>query len=382
MKKLLISGIATSALMMCASGASASDSFTNAKQTASEQQMQLEAGNTKSTKTVHRWGGRKDGRWHAGWSAPGGWVAYRRPYRGFTLPAYWIQPRFLLSNYSIYRLNAPSNGYYWSRYYDDAVLRDARGNVTDIREGIDWNAYEGGYEPDHYDQPDFAPSIRPDNGVYNWNDNGNVGVAADGSRYRYEGGWVDGEFVDADKRVWEGDWEGRVIREGHGGPAGAPFDGPPINHHNGPVSAYNGPAGYEGYERCLKSNGVTGAALGAVVGAIAGNRIAGRGDRLEGSLLGAGLGGIAGAVIEKATSKCRKHVPEYRGHQQGYYPYGYQGGYYYYPAPVITTVTYAPVTTTTTTTTEEYYYETVPAPKKRVVKRKWKPKPKPRCVCR
>ena len=380
MKKLLISGIATSALMMCASGASASDSFTNTKQTASEQ-MRLDAGNTKRNVTTHRWGGRKDGRWHAGWAAPGGWVAYRRPYRGFTLPSYWIQPSFLLSNYSLYRLNTPSNGYYWSRYYDDAVLRDARGNVTDYRTDIDWNAYEGGYEPDHYDEPDFGPSIRPDNGVYSWNDNGNVGVAADGSRYRYEGGWVDGEFVDADKRVWEGDWEGRVIREGHGGPAGAPFDGPPINHHPGPVSAYNGPAGYEGYERCLKSNGVTGAALGAVVGAIAGNRIAGRGDRLEGSLLGAGLGGIAGAVIEKATSKCRKHVPEYRGHQQGYYPYGYQGGYYYYPAPV-TTITYAPVTTTTTTTTEEYYYETVPAPKKRVIKRKWKPKPKPRCVCR
>ena len=380
MKKLLISGIATSALMMCASGASASDSFTNTKQTASEQ-MRLDAGNTKRNVTTHRWGGRKDGRWHAGWAAPGGWVAYRRPYRGFTLPSYWIQPSFLLSNYSLYRLNTPSNGYYWSRYYDDAVLRDARGNVTDYRTDIDWNAYEGGYEPDHYDEPDFGPSIRPDNGVYSWNDNGNVGVAADGSRYRYEGGWVDGEFVDADKRVWEGDWEGRVIREGHAGPAGAPFDGPPINHHTGPVSAYNGPAGYEGYERCLKSNGVTGAALGAVVGAIAGNRIAGRGDRLEGSLLGAGLGGIAGAVIEKATSKCRKHVPEYRGHQQGYYPYGYQGGYYYYPAPV-TTITYAPVTTTTTTTTEEYYYETVPAPKKRVIKRKWKPKPKPRCVCR
>lgn len=39
-----------------------------------------------------------------------------------------------------------------------------------------------------------------------------------------------------------------------------------------------------------------GGVLGAVAGGIAGNRIAGRGDRLAGSLIGAGVGGLAGAV--------------------------------------------------------------------------------------
>ena len=51
-----------------------------------------------------------------------------------------------------------------------------------------------------------------------------------------------------------------------------------------------------GKRRGERGQGV-GGILGAVAGGIAGNRIAGRGERLAGSLIGAGVGGLAGAVV-------------------------------------------------------------------------------------
>lgn len=51
-----------------------------------------------------------------------------------------------------------------------------------------------------------------------------------------------------------------------------------------------------GKRRGERGQGV-GGLLGAVAGGIAGNRIAGRGERLAGSLIGAGVGGLAGAVV-------------------------------------------------------------------------------------
>lgn len=63
--------------------------------------------------------------------------------------------------------------------------------------------------------------------------------------------------------------------------------------------------------------------------------------------------------------------PVYRHH------YGYGWG-----APMITTITFqsAPFVTTTTTTTEEIVYGAA-APRKRVARRIWKPRPKLRCAC-
>jgi len=101
---------------------------------------------TTTTATAHRWGPRYDGRWYAGWSAPGGWQSYQRPRVGFALPAYWVHPRFFIANYGVYGLPAPTTGYGWSRYYDDAVMTDQYGRVRDMRSGIDWSRYEGGYE--------------------------------------------------------------------------------------------------------------------------------------------------------------------------------------------------------------------------------------------
>jgi Ni/Co efflux regulator RcnB len=346
----------------------------------------------------HRWGNRINGRWFAGYHAPGGWMGYRAPSRGFILPSYWINPGYSISNFGMYGLYAPMTGYGWSRYYDDAVLRDSRGYVQDYRTGVDWNRYEGGYAPDNgYRQPEYGPSISADRQVYDMN----------GSYDSYD----------------ESDVE---YREG----TGAPYDSPEMQdryyvEQNAPAyapaaPAYSTPYGYERYERCLRERGVGGGVVGAVIGAVAGNRIAGRGDRLAGSLIGGGLGALAGVGIEKATNKCRRYLPatssypapqyrqpapqyhpqpapQYRpapapqphvvhGHQGGYQQGGYYHGGYYYPpmsAPTITTVTVSPTVTTTTTVTEEIYYETVAV--RRPATKKWRPKakprPKPRCHC-
>ena len=90
-----------------------------------------------------RWGGNVGGRWSGGNSAPGGWNAYRRPSRGYTLPGYWFSSNFYIGDYAGYGLSAPPQGYRWQRYYDDAVLIDGRGRVQDYVGGLNWDA--GGY---------------------------------------------------------------------------------------------------------------------------------------------------------------------------------------------------------------------------------------------
>ena len=61
---------------------------------------------------------------------------------------------------------------------------------------------------------------------------------------------------------------------------------------------YLGDDGYYGERDERDGDGnLIGGLLGAIVGGIAGNRIAGRGDRLPGTILGAGIGGVAGLAI-------------------------------------------------------------------------------------
>lgn len=85
----------------------------------------------------HRWTMR-DGRWDAGYRAPGGWNAYRRLHRGGRLPGYWMGADFRVHDYLSFGLAAPPLGYSWVRYYDDAVLVDRDGSVWDSRDGISW----------------------------------------------------------------------------------------------------------------------------------------------------------------------------------------------------------------------------------------------------
>ena len=442
MKTLLFSGVAAAGLLFTASTAGAADSgVALAKFDAAAAMQQVANGRKMGGGMKPGMGmpkphvsGMKPGGHHVGFKPRPGFHGipktdvYRRPHRGFILPRYWVQPTFYLSNFGSYGLSAPSNGYYWSRYYDDAVLTDNRGYVQDYRSDVNWDG--GPDRTSEYREPEYGPSMRPDATAYNWNDD--VAFAApDGSSYSYDGEW-EGEYVDPQGRVFEGDWSGTVTRhdgvEGPGYPAGAARDdrytgppervysqgytGPPERGYSGgdtgppdrvysqgytgpPDRGYSGgyavPRGYENYERCLKSNGVTGGVIGAIIGGVAGNRIAGRGDRLGGSLIGAGLGGLAGVAIEKAMGKCKRYEPRADAPPRGpYYPpqsqypqhHGWQGGYYYYPQAPIVTVTVVPGSShTTTTVTEEVYYETVKTyPRKKAV-RKWKPKPKPRCVC-
>jgi Ni/Co efflux regulator RcnB len=307
---------------------------------------------------------------------------YRQPFRGFVLPSYWVNPSFFVSNWGSYGLSQPSYGYNWSRYYDDAVLTDPRGYVYDYRPGVNWNAAAAGYAPNTNYQPAYGPSIRADNQAYGWGDASNdPSIGGQREAGTYEGAWTGG-YVDPQQQVYRGQWDGTYTNEQgqvyqgsyRGTATGDPvYQSGPVNYGPQPAAASDyDDRGYDqgpqGYESCLRSNGVTGAALGAVVGGVAGNRIAGRGNRLGGSLLGAGLGGIAGSVIEKATTRCKRYQPreEYRPpvaqnyppqyapapapqvyHQpapQNYpapqqaYGYGWQGGYYY-PQPAITTVT-------------------------------------------
>jgi Ni/Co efflux regulator RcnB len=63
------------------------------------------------------------------------------------------------------------------------------------------------------------------------------------------------------------------------------------------------------YAEPRRDNGVGGAAIGAVVGGVAGNRIAGRGNRTAGTLIGAGVGAVAGMAIDKAEDGPRRHAP-------------------------------------------------------------------------
>lgn len=89
-----------------------------------------------------RWGERSEGRWWAGHRAPGGWDAYRRPLRGWALPTYWLSPDWRVNDWATYGLPRPPEGYVWSRYYDDAVMIDARGSVHDTIGGVDWDQFD------------------------------------------------------------------------------------------------------------------------------------------------------------------------------------------------------------------------------------------------
>ncbi|MCA1197107.1 RcnB family protein [Sphingomonas sp. R647] len=91
-----------------------------------------------------RWGPMVGGRWHAGMRAPGGWSAYRRPVRGWTLPSYWVGGGFWIDDWSNWGLSRPAHGYGWLRYYDDAVLADRDGRVWDSVSGLDWSGGGGG----------------------------------------------------------------------------------------------------------------------------------------------------------------------------------------------------------------------------------------------
>lgn len=106
--------------------------------------------------TGGRWGGQINGRWYGGVHAPGGWAAYRRPFRGWVMPPYWTAPSFVITDWQSYGLSAPPQGYGWYRYYDDAVLADPRGQVFDSVNSVDWDRDEE-IDGRGYSEPPIAP---------------------------------------------------------------------------------------------------------------------------------------------------------------------------------------------------------------------------------
>ncbi len=89
----------------------------------------------------------------------------------------------------------------------------------------------------------------------------------------------------------------------------------------------------------LGSNGVGGAVIGGLIGGVAGHEIAGRNDRVLGTVAGAVVGAVAGRAIDQAqnrgrtTDRCEAMLQGYG--QQG--NYGYQGNGYAqaYAVPMI-----------------------------------------------
>ena len=206
--------------------------------------------------------------------------------------------------------------------------------------------------------------------------------------YQSEGRWTgtwNGTYEDRDGRRYEGSYEGSV--EGRTG-----ADYPPPPYYQGGFDARED---MEMGRRCGHGGATTGAVVGGIVGGVVGNRVAGHGDRTAGTLIGGGVGALAGAAVgsEADKKKCDEWWARRGGAHGGYYPGhpGYPGGYaysygygygYYTPGVVVTTIINGPpVVTETVETTTRTYYENVPVRKRYVAKKKWKPRPKPRCAC-
>ena len=71
---------------------------------------------------------------------------------------------------------------------------------------------------------------------------------------------------------------------------------------------YQGPTwrDNDGRYRCRRDNGTTGLLIGGATGALIGNEVAGRGDKLIGTIIGAAGGALLGREIDKSRGfKCR-----------------------------------------------------------------------------
>lgn len=264
---------------------------------------------------------------------PAGAPAYVRPFRGFLLPRAWVVPTYYIANWQGYGLPRPAQGYGWSRYYNDAVLTDRNGRVFDSVQGVNWSAAQAG------------PALQAGQAVVSQT------YSPDYDPYNY-----DGDLLLGNEDVVHGTHWARTADQVV----------PSIDYDDDYVSAPPPPvAQYDRYydpaflEACRRDSGLGGAAIGAAAGGLAGNRIAGRGNRTGGTLIGAGVGAIAGMVIDKAEDRerCKRLLAQYGagnppalGQPGGYPPQGLPVGYpppppgyyYYYPPPIITTVTITP----------------------------------------
>lgn len=306
--------------------------------------------------TGHRWGTRMNGRWYAGWYAPGGWQAYRRPVQGWALPRYWISPSFYIADFRTFGLPAPAYGHGWSRYYDDAVLTDRYGRVVDVRPAYDWDRY-GGYD-DYYDERDYRDDRRGGRG------NAVAGAVAGG----VIGGVAGSAIAGRGNRT-----EGAIIGAGLGAVAGAAIgDSAGRRDRDRRDYDYDRRDGY-GHRDGHRDNGV------AYDGRWVGTWYGADGTSYSGTYDGAYAGSAhwqGHGVTAGAPSLPYAPIPSY----------GYSVNGAYYEASAASAAYVAPVVTETTTITEEYSYQKARTPvyrKKAVKPRKkvWRAKAKPSCSC-
>jgi Ni/Co efflux regulator RcnB len=330
------------------------------------------------------WGPRHNGRWAHGYRAPGGWGAYRRPFVGFALPSYWVNPAFFLSNYWSYGFSRPSVGYGWSRYYNDAVLTDRYGRVQDYVPNVQWDRYDryddAGYTEDYSDSYGY----RDDGGRYDdrrYDDRRPQGRDRDGGL----GGAVVGGAVGAiagSAIAGRGDrTAGALLGAGLGAVAGAAVD---VNDSDG--------RGYKPKKTKRIKHSKRARDLDYDYGYDAPT-----GTTHNGQWQGQWTGRWNDGPTQTWEGTYEGTSPHWQGGARPYPNHGPQpvvlqpGGQYIYRQPsygyggetITVTVQSQPVVTTHTTVTEEVVYAA--APRKRYVaprKKVYKPRPKPRCVCK
>ncbi len=364
MKSLVYIGVATVALTMSISANAATESHVTDTMTKTVQDVQGIESITEDVAEQHRRGGfrgRRGGfnrggfrggrgfrgrrgsfgrtRFFGGFGFPFGGFrgSYIRPFTGFRLPTYWINPTYFIPNYSFYNLSTPVNGQIWSRYYNDAVLRDQQGFVVKTVNNVQWQ--------DGSTITTNNPSMPIEGQVYGWSEGANVGGTPGGQVGTYQGQWT-GQYVDEQGQQFQGQWNGTYTDENgevfqgqwNGTTTGAPVGVNQVNQQVGvpiqgqptfnpgvpqPINqsiVQNG--NVDAYEKCLRGNGVTGAILGTLIGGVAGNRIAGRNARTAGTLIGGGVGALGGLAVERAVSNCSQFKPSETQVVQGQFPQG------------------------------------------------------------
>ena len=233
---------------------------------------------------------------------PVGAPAYVRPFRGFVLPRVWIAPTYYIANWQGYGLSRPAQGYGWSRYYDEAVLTDRDGRVYDTVQGVNWAGAQSASGPARQVySPDYDP-------------------------YNYDGDLLLGNDDVIHGTHWQPRYDDSAPRIDYDDSFYADDALPP------PAASFDRDYDPAFLEACRRDSGLGGAAIGAGLGGLAGNRIAGRGNRTGGTLIGAGVGAIAGLVIDKAEDRerCRQLLARYDAGGRGadFAQAQRQGGYY------------------------------------------------------
>ncbi len=209
---------------------------------------------------------------------------------------------------------------------------------------------------------------------------------------------------------WQGEWDGSWDVEGerYRGTYEGEYDAYGARHDN-PRREDSGDL-----ERlCRRDSGAGGAAIGAVVGGVAGNRIAGRGSRAEGTLIGAGIGAMAGMAIDRSEDRraCANYWQRVDGHDgyrgahhedrsTGYgngdrrysstgYPngnYAYEGGSYYGGGTTTIVIPGQPIIIEETEKTYETVSYAAPrarhATRRAAPRRRAPPRARATCVCR